>query len=207
MLVGRFSFADASEFITMTNKTIAYEKTPFMTDTAWMKRALTVAGNYAEGDLRPTTPIYMSKWLRNKMLNFGYTQVDSVFCPPTYPGTSAIQQSINQGVQFISYRGWGDANGWHYPAFHIPDLNNTFNSAKMPIVYSIVCNTGDFANTVNPSFGENGCVWEQCPIPVVVLLLWFRSYILKTDWLNNSIASGAFRSILDWGVRSFGPVF
>ncbi len=54
-------------------------KNPFMTDTAWMKRALTVAGNYAEGDLRPTTPIYMSKWLRNKMLNFGYTQVDLVF--------------------------------------------------------------------------------------------------------------------------------
>ena len=204
MLVGRFSFADASEFITMTNKTIAYEKTPFMTDTAWMKRALTVAGNYAEGDLRPTTPIYMSKWLRNKMLNFGYTQVDSVFCPPTYPGTSAIQQSINQGVQFISYRGWGDANGWHYPAFHIPDLNNTFNSAKMPIVYSIVCNTGDFANTVNPSFGEKWMRMGTMSNPGGCIAFVGPSDLHTKTRLNNSIASGAFRSILDGNVRSFG---
>ena len=204
MIAGRFSFADASEFITMMNKTISYEKTPFMTDTNWMKRALAVAGNYADGGLRPTTPISMSQWLRDKMLNFGYTQVDTVFCPPTYPGTISIQQSINQGVQFISYRGWGDANGWHYPSFHIPDLNNTFNGAKMPIVYSIVCNTGDFANAVNPNFGEKWMRMGTMSNPGGCVAFVGPSDLHTKTRFNNSIASGAFRSIMDWDVRSFG---
>ncbi len=154
MLAGRFSFTDIMEFIVMATKTISYEQEPYMEDTTWMTRALAIAGNYAEGNLRPTTPVWMSRWLRERWLDYGYAQVDTVFYPPSYPGTSMITQSINQGVQLISYRGWGDANGWHYPSFHIPDLNSTFNGSRMPIVYSIVCNTGDFANSVNPSFGE-----------------------------------------------------
>ncbi|MDD4310394.1 MAG: C25 family cysteine peptidase, partial [Candidatus Cloacimonetes bacterium] len=204
MVVGRFSFSDASEFITMVNKTISYEKTPYLTDSNWMKKALVVAGNYAEGGLRPTTPVYMSRWLRNKMLNYGYTQVDSVFYPPTYPGTAPILQAINQGVQFISYRGWGDANGWHYPSFHIPDLNSTFNGPKMPIVFSIVCNTGDFANPVNPSFGERWMRMGTMSAPGGCIAFVGPSDLHTKTRLNNSISSGAFRSILDKGVRGFG---
>ncbi|MDD4309877.1 MAG: C25 family cysteine peptidase, partial [Candidatus Cloacimonetes bacterium] len=204
MIVGRFSFNDASEFITMTNKTISYEKTPFMTDTNWMTKALVVAGNYAEGGLRPTTPVYMSRWLRNKMLDYGYTQVDSVFYPPSFPGTSSITQAINQGVQYISYRGWGDANGWHYPSFHISDLNSTFNGPKMPIVYSIVCNTGDFANSVNPSFGEKWMRMGTMSSPGGCIAFVGPSDLHTKTRLNNSISSGAFRSIMDLGVRGFG---
>ncbi len=203
ILVGRLSFNDVAEFMTMANKSLSYEKTPYMTNTNWMTRGLAVAGNYAEGGLRPITPVQMSRWLRNKMLDYGYAQVDTVFYPPTYPGTSNIATSINQGVQFVSYRGWGDANGWHYPSFHIPDLNGTVSGQRMPIVFSIVCNTGDFANSVNPSFGEkwlrmgsqaqpNGCVAFVGP-----------SDLHTKTRLNNSISSGAFRSIFDYGVRGF----
>ncbi len=204
LLVGRFSFNDIMQFIVMATKTVSYEREPFMGNTDWMKRGLAIAGNYAEGNLRPTTPVWMSRWLRDKMLDYGYAAVDTVFYPPSFPGTSLITQSINRGVQFISYRGWGDANGWHYPSFHIPDLANTYNGPKMPIVFSIVCNTGDFANTVNPSFGEawmrmgtsaqlGGCVAFVGP-----------SDLHTKTRLNNTISSGAYRSILDYGVRGFG---
>ena len=204
LLVGRFSFNEINEFRNMANKTIVYERDPFIAENDWMKRSLVVAGNYAEGNLRPTTPIHMSRWLRNKMLDRGFAQVDSVFYPPTYPGTSAITSAINNGVQYVSYRGWGDANGWHYPSFHNPDLDNVTSYQRMPIVFSIVCNTGDFANNVNPCFGEkwmrignverpNGCVAFVGP-----------SDLHTKTRLNNSISSGAFRSILDFGVRGFG---
>lgn len=204
MIVGRFSFNDVSEFLTMTNKTISYEKTPYMTDPAWMRKGLVIAGNYAEGGLQPSTPIQMSRWLRDRMLNYGYTQVDSVFFPPSYPGTSLIQQSINQGVQMISYRGWGDANGWHYPSFHIPDLSSTYNGPKMPIVFSIVCNTGDFANTVNPNFGEKWMRMGTMSSPGGCIAFVGPSDLHTKTRLNNSISSGAFRSIMDYGVRGFG---
>lgn len=204
MLVGRFSFNDIAEFMTIAGKTIYYERNPFMTDTNWMKRGLVVAGNYAEGGLRPTTPVHMSRWLRDKMLNYGYAQVDSVFYPPTYPGTTAIQTAINQGVQFVSYRGWGDANGWHFPSFHIPDLNSTVSGPRMPVVFSIVCNTGDFANTVNPSFGEKWMRMGSTAQPNGSVAFVGPSDLHTKTRLNNSISSGAFRSILDWGVRGFG---
>ena len=204
MLVGRFSFSDLSEFVTMANKTIYHEKTPFMNNTAWMKRNLVVAGNYAEGGLRPSTPVSMSRWLRNKMLNTGYAQVDTVFYPPSYPGTSNIVSAINQGVQFISYRGWGDANGWHYPYFHMSDLNTTISGVRMPIVFSIVCNTGDFANSVNPSFGERWMRMGSMAIPGGSVAFVGPSDLHTKTRLNNSISSGAFRSIYDNGVRGFG---
>jgi len=205
MITGRFSFSNASEFITMINKTISYEKTPYMDNTDWMHEALVVAGNYAEGTLRPTTPIAMSIWLRNKLLDFGYAEVDSVFCPYEYPGTTNILQSINDGVQFISYRGWGDANGWHYPWFHIPNLSGTYNEEKMPVVFSIVCNTGDFANTaVNPCFGEAWMRMGSMSIPGGCIAFVGPSDLHTKTRLNNSISSGAFRSILDYGVRGFG---
>lgn len=205
LLVGRFSFGTVSEFITMTNKSMGYEKAPYMTDTNWMRRALTAAGNYAEGGLRPITPVQMSRWLRNRFLDYGFTAVDTVFYPPTYPGTSLIQSSISQGVQYVSYRGWGDANGWHYPSFHLADLNSTFNGAKMPIVFSIVCNTGDFANTVNPSFGEKWMRMGTMTTPGGCVAFVGPSDLHTKTRLNNSISSGAFRSILDYGVRNFGP--
>jgi flagellar hook assembly protein FlgD len=205
LLVGRFSFGDLTELLVMTTKTISYEKTPFMTNTNWMRRALVVAGNYAEGGLRPVTPIWMSRWLREKMLAKGYAQVDTVFYPPTLTGAAAITASLNQGVQFVSYRGWGAADGWHYPSFHNQDLNNSIiNYAKMPVVYSIVCNTGDFNNAVNPCFGEKwmrmgtistlgGCIGFVGPSDLHT----------KTN-LNNTISTGMFSSILDDGVRGFG---
>ena len=204
MLVGRFSFNDIMEFIVMATKTVKYESEPFMTDPSWMNRGLAVAGNYAEGNLRPSTPVLMSRWFRDRLLDYGYAQVDTVFYPPSYPGTSSILQSINQGVQIISYRGWGDANGWHYPSFHIPDLNSTFNGPKMPIVYSIVCNTGDFANSVNPSFGERWMrMGTTANLGGAVAFVGPSDLHTKTR-LNNSISSGAYRSILDYGVRGFG---
>ncbi|MFO7660219.1 MAG: C25 family cysteine peptidase, partial [Candidatus Cloacimonadaceae bacterium] len=206
MISGRFSFGDISELLTMTNKTIAYEKTPYMANTNWMHRSLVVAGNYAEGGLRPVTPVWMSRWLREKMLSKGYAQVDTVFYPPTLTGVSAITASINQGVQYISYRGWGAADGWHYPSFHNVDLNSSLvNGARMPIVFSIVCNTGDFANVQqNPCFGEKWMRMGTVQSPGGIVGFVGPSDLYTKTNLNNTISSGMFSSIFDDGERNIG---
>jgi len=204
MLVGRFSFGDISEFLVLSNKTIYYEKTPYMSNTNWMRRGLTVAGNYAEGGLHPVTPVQMSRWLREKMLSKGYAQVDTVFYPPTYPGTESIVSSINQGVQYISYRGWGAADGWHYPAFHNQDLDGVFDSPKMPVVFSIVCNTGDFSNDVNPCFGEKWMLKGTSSSPGGCVAFVGPSDLHTKTNLNNTISTGIYYSIFDNGERNFG---
>lgn len=205
-MIGRFSIGDPTSLLTQISKTIGYEKAANVqpgVNTDWMKRAVVVAGNYAEGNLQPSTPIRMSRWVREQFLENGYTQVDSVFYPPTFPGTSSLINILTSGVQYVSYRGWGDANGWHYPHFHMGDLNQVNNINKLPIVYSIVCNTGDFANSVNPSFGEfwmrmgssanpKGCVGFVGPSDLYT----------KTKY-NNAISTGMFSSFLQKDNRIF----
>lgn len=204
MISGRFSFSDLNEFLTITNKSINYERAPFMSDTTWMRKGLFVAGNWAEGNLRPSTPVQMSRSVRERMLEYGYAAIDTVFYPPTYPGTSAIQSSISQGAQILMYRGWGDANGWHYPYFHIPDLANTYNGPKLPIVYSIVCNTGDFANSVNPNFGEKWMRMGTPSAPAGCVAFVGPSDLHTKTRFNNSISTGMMRYIHDFHGRIFG---
>ena len=206
-LIGRFSIGDGLSLAVQSSKTINYEKGPDLdagADNDWMNRALVVAGNYAENNLQPSTPVRMSRWVREQFLESGYTQVDTVFYPPTYPGTSTISSAISNGTQYISYRGWGDANGWHYPHFHMGDLDDVTNVNKLPIVYSIVCNTGDFANPVNPNFGE---LWMRLGTITnhkgAVAFVGPSDLHTKTKF-NNAISTGMFSSFLQDDTRIFG---
>ncbi len=206
-LIGRFSIGDPLSLGTQAFKTITYEKEPDIeagADNAWMTKALVVAGNFAENNLQPSTPVRMSRWVREKFLEKGFTQVDTVFYPPTYPGTQAITSSVTNGAQYISYRGWGDANGWHYPHFHIGDLANTNNINKLPIVYSIVCNTGDFANSVNPSFGEYWMRMGSIANPKGCVAFVGPSDLHTKTKFNNAISTGMFASFLQEDNRIFG---
>lgn len=205
--IGRFSIGDPLSLIVQTAKTVTYEKGPDLEaveENAWMNRALVVAGNFAENNLQPSTPVRMSRWVRERFLAHSFTQVDTVFYPPTYPGTSSIVSSLTSGTQYVSYRGWGDANGWHYPHFHIGDLADVINVNKLPIVYSIVCNTGDFANSVSPSFGEYFMRMGSTSVQKGSVAFVGPSDLHTKTKFNNAISTGMFASFLQDDTRIFG---
>ncbi len=206
ILVGRFSIDSQLNLATIIAKTIYYEKNPNMETTEWMTSALAAAGNYATSTPVPITPVLMSRWLAELWAGSGYTRVDTVFWWMGMGGygTSQITQSLNRGVQYVNYRGWGDANGWHYPKFYISDLNQTQNGGKLPIVTSFVCNTGDFANpNVNPSFGEH---WMRMGTPNTpngaVAFLGPTDLYTSTEY-NNSLSSGFHWGVQREGIRIF----
>ncbi len=204
MLVGRMSFNDVGQLLTMVNKTMMYEGTPFLGDPSWFSKALMVAGNYAEGGLQPSTPTLTCDFFAELYEQDGFA-VDKVYYPPNELAATVIRQHINNGRSWIIYRGWGDATGWHYPRFHKEDLDALQNGPKMPVVLSIVCNTGDFANATHVEcFGEywmhlgtpsqpNGCVAFVGP-----------SDLHTRTALNNSFSTGIVDAIVHKGVRSFG---
>ena len=205
-LIGRISVAGPMEMVTILNKTVNYERNPTSENNEWMKKALLVAGNYTDSGAHPLTPVWTSIWLRDKMLDHGYTNVDTVFSlSGSQEGATIIQNSINSGVQYIGYRGWGDANGWHYPYFHIPELQVTNSYAMNPVVASIVCNTGDYANTtVNPCFGEKWLRMGTPNNPNGCVAFFGPSDLHTHTNYNNAIYAGFFSGILDEGIRSFG---
>lgn len=154
VFIGRFSVDSISELVVMIRKTINYSRQPLASNTDWLDKALIVAGNYSNTLPIPITPVWTSYWLRDLLLDEGYTQVDTVFYPPTIQGAALIQNYINSGVGIVNYRGWGDANGWHYPEFHVSDVAGLNNGWMTPVFTSFVCNSNDFANNVDPCLGE-----------------------------------------------------
>ena len=98
-----------------------------------VRRGLIVAGNYANTYPIPITPKWTSYWLRDELLDYGFNEVDTVFYPPLQQGAPYIIPAINEGVGIVNYRGWGDANGWHYPEFHVDDVNDLNNGWLTPV--------------------------------------------------------------------------
>ena len=205
VIVGRMSIDEINQLWTIINKVISYEKYPYVTEPEWLKKALVVAGNYSTTPPTPSTPVKVSRWLREKMQNYGFTQVDTVFYPPTYPGTSDIISKINAGISFLNYRGWGDANGWHYPEFHVDNMGSLSNGLKTPVITSFVCNTGDFANTsADPCFGEAITQLGSPTNPQGGVVFVGPSDLHTSTKLNNSIFSGFYYGLLDEGIYDFG---
>lgn len=212
MIVGRMSVDSNNELLTIVSKVYNYEKSPYMGNTEWYEKALLVAGNFSDSPPPPTTPVKVTMWLRDKMLDYGYNDITELYYwPPyynVYPGTSEIISAINDGVGIVTYRGWGDANGWHYPLFHVDDMNaaNGLNNGPyLPVVTSIVCNTGDFANVnADPCFGEN---WLTMGSPTSlgggVVFVGPSDLHTRTKY-NNAIFAGFYQGLLDEEIHSFG---
>ena len=209
MIIGRMSFDSVPELQTIIAKTLFYEKTPYMNSTHWFENATLVAGNYSSSPPWPTTPVKVTKWLKDKMDVYGYQNIDEFYYwPPyynVYPGTNQIIASINDGVGIVSYRGWGDANGWHYPRFHVEDLEGLSNGYMLPVMTSIVCNTGDFANSsVDPCFGEAWLRMGNPGNPRGGVVFVGPSDLHTRTKLNNSIFSGLWYGVLDEDNLAFG---
>ena len=115
LLIGRLPANNTNELNTMIAKIIGYEQTPYMNDPAWFTRALMVAANYPLDTM--TTPIATKRWVRDRLYDYGFATIDTVYYPPV-SGPSEIANSVNQGVLFVNYRGGiADPDGWVYPNF------------------------------------------------------------------------------------------
>jgi len=212
MLIGRFCVDSIAELQTIVSKTIRYERAPVANSNNWQNKALVVAGNYASGNLIPTSPVDTSRWIYEKIKASGYAQVDTVFYQNESGGstspeylTEQIINSINSGVQYITYRGWGSGNGWQFPIFYRNHVNATNNSGRTPVIYSIVCDNGDFDNSnYDPCFGEVWMTKGTATEPDGAVAFVGPSFLFTSTALNNSISSGMIRSVMDEYARIFG---
>lgn len=76
-------------------------------------------------------------------------------------GVDEIVDGFNMGNLYMLYRGHGYFMGWSNPSFSKNDIARLRNKDKLPIVFSITCNTGNFRNSWgfarNMMISENGC--------------------------------------------------
>ena len=205
LFIGRISIDSAYELAVIMLKTIAYAREPLAYDQEWLDRALVVAGNYANTPPIPITPKWTSYWLRDELLNLGYSSVDTVFYPPIQQGAPYITEIINNGVGIVNYRGWGDANGWHYPEFHADDVNGLNNGWLTPVFMSYVCNSNDFANSVDPCFSEAMLRGGTTTNPKGGVAFVGPSDLHTSTKYNNVINASMYDAMINYNVHELGP--
>ncbi len=203
LMVGRFPADNTSELDVMVAKTIGYEKTPFLGDTLWFRKGLMVATTYQEGGGRVVTALETSRWVREQLLNNGFSPVDTVFHDPPYQNPNApetIRVLVNSGVGIINGRGWGNSDGWQYPRFLRNDVATLNNGWKLPVVISIYCGTGNYAT--NPCFGE---VWLRAGTPTNPkggVAFFGAAWMQTSTRFNNCIDYGIYWGIFKEGITN-----
>lgn len=201
VMIGRLPANTATELMTLVAKVLGYEQTPYLSEPSWFRRALVVAANYPINIM--TTPIPTKRWVRDYLLEYGFTSVDTVFYPPV-SGSAPITASVNQGVLFVNYRG-GDADpdGWIHPNFHNTEVTGLSNGWKLPIVTSIVCLNGNFG--YQTCFGE---AWVRAGNPVTprgaVAFFGASAATTSSRW-NNCLDFGIYWGILKEHIYNLGP--
>jgi hypothetical protein len=195
VFVGRMSIDTATEAIVASLKAISYERGDAASE-SWYGRALMCAGNYGPSGSRVTSPRQTTLRVGEMLERRGYAQVDTVFYPPVTL-QAPILASINEGVSFVNYRGWGDAEGWHYPKFANDDIYALTNGDMLPVMTSIVCGTGNYDSWAqDPSFCE---AWIRAGAPGALkggpAIVAPSHANTHTKW-NNAIDVGIYQGML-----------
>ncbi len=206
VFIGRFSVQSQMELMTIVSKIINYERNPFM-DIPWQKRALMV-GHVEEWNGYSQREILMG--IRNKLLDFEYTTVDT-FISPWQQGNTMLANKISEGESFICFRGAGSPSYWSGgnagPMFTIDDISTLNNGFMLPMVTSMTCAGGDFASEqYTTCFGEKWLASGSPSVPQGAIGFIGPSEYDTKAWFNNANAMGIYQGVTQEGLFRCGEM-
>jgi Peptidase family C25/Propeptide_C25 len=206
VLLGRISVQSSSQLTTTISKIINYESNPYMSNTSWFTKGLmmsVVEDGWGSEYFSGRETVINAK---EKLLDFTYTQVDT-FIAPDQSSHTTLRNMINTGYTFLNYRGFGSAYYWTGAygghMFDIGDINSLSNGRMLPMVTSIVCGGGDFAdNNYTTCFGETWLVSGSATNPRgAIAFIGPSEHDTKTPF-NNCNDLGIYQGITEEGIFS-----
>ncbi len=149
LFIGRFSAEDEDHVNTQVNRSIKYEKDPYV-DEDWFTTGIGIASSQGTGDDNE----YDYEHIRNinsDLLDFTYTYCHELFDGSQggedasgNPTPSMVADAINDGSSIINYCGHGSTSSWSTSGFSISDVNNLTNTGMLPFIWSVACVNGNF---------------------------------------------------------------
>lgn len=139
IIPGRFWVYDTLEVRTLVTKVLGYEKTPWLVDSLWFRKGVTIANEYEPG-MPASDSVYWAdaRYAHLLMNNADFVHIDS-FSYEYGDDHMDVINAWNDGRSYILYRGNGFAV-WEWPFMEItPD--QMFNGFKLPVVISATCAT------------------------------------------------------------------
>ena len=206
VIVGRFSANNPSELQTQIDRTISYEKTPPNSD--YFNNAIGIGSNQGPGYGGLSDDEFNDLLWNDFLSNYTYDNYLGVY-DPSGTEQEAID-AINNGVGIINYTGHAGPTGWgNGAALNVNDVNNLENVDKLPFIFTVGCNPGEFNN-----YGESFCeAWMRAtddngnPIGSIAHI---GSTISQSweppmhgQWAMNSILTESYDDNLS---RSFGGI-
>jgi hypothetical protein len=132
---GRLPCKTARQCSVMVAKTLAYERSPDVTDTLWFRRGTAAVADVNDND--GSTYWADVRFVAGLAGGAGYAGIDS-FASSRGDTSVDVVNSINTGTSFLLFR--GEAGGNWIPPFEMnpPSCNNP---RKLPIICSFTCQT------------------------------------------------------------------
>ena len=161
VLVGRLPVNSISDAVNQVNKIIHYERDIDETAT-WLTKASGIAAKEGEGHYGEIDYEHMD-FIRDTLLNYTYTSVTQHYAEVNNPAAPAMIVEFSKGLGLINYCNHGTPTTWAVADFSAEDVHRLTNDNKLPIVWSVACNNGEFdfdecfgeawMRSVNPSTG------------------------------------------------------
>ena len=189
IFVSRYSVDNMSQLRVGMAKILNYEASPNMDNPSHWLRGLSVAGN-----VLATTPRITVLWVRQLLLQSGFTHVDTSFRWSSGQSDPYLLGYFNSGPCLVSYRGWAGSSGWYSPSFSTGNLGQIQNNNQLGVMASIVCGTGNFG--ADQCFGEQWIRMGSSPTSYKGGPAFFGATdpYTHTRW-NNPIMTGYY-----WGI-------
>jgi hypothetical protein len=147
--VGRFPASTEEEMVAMVQKTLSYEKEPYLEDGDWFSRALLFGGNPEfDGYVSPNATC---EYALDPPESSDYDVLDSlgweVECRD--PDSSRrISELINRGMSLVCSYGHGSPR--HVEGFSREAVSMLENGSMLPLWISGCCNSARFDNKTHP---------------------------------------------------------
>lgn len=143
IFVGRFSGESSADITTQVERSIYYERD--IVDGAWLAKATGIASDQggSNGD-DGETDIEHQNVIRNKLMNYSYTEVDQIYDPSA--SVPDVATAVNEGRGLIDYTGHGSNNSWVSSGFSSTHVNLLTNDYMLPFINSVACVNGNFVS-------------------------------------------------------------
>jgi hypothetical protein len=171
-------------------KTVGYESTPYLQDTAWYSRACLVGDPNDSG----YSTVQVEQWIKTRLLQMGYAQIDTVFSGSF---VSQMSTDLNRGDTIFCYRGYYQMSGWGNS-----NTNALTNGWKMPFACMCTCGTGSFASGTSRS--EQFLRAGTATVPKAAVGAIGTSTTGTHTRFNNCFTFGVFWGMLYNGAHEMG---
>ncbi len=142
VIIGRMSVRSSSEFVTVVNKIIGYERA-YAGEMDWVESVALVGDPYDSG----ISTVITNEYIEQLLENYGMEDIRTKYSGSNFD--SWMQDQINDGVSYLNYRGF-----YGFSGFTENEVNGLSNGYKLPFITTLTCATGSFEE-------ENTCIIED----------------------------------------------